>query len=177
MLASEETFTGPSGPFKVQLRLIQPEDAGRVKDFLEALTPESVYYRFLTSIFAPDPSMIENFCCIDQDLNVGIVAVIKIDKDDDIEKIIGEARYHVNSTTNEGEFGILVTDGYQRKGIGTYMMKCLINIASENNLSALIACVHRTNLPMVRFLEKTQDIIEKRACFEDDEFIFKIGIS
>lgn len=175
METHQETFSGPDGPITVYLRQLHQDDEDRIEVFLQGLSSESMYHRFLTSGCSKKWLQDELFD-YNQDCDIAIVAVLRDGKDRDDEKIIGESRYFLNNGTNEAEFAVLVQDYYQRKGVGTFMLDYLVKIAKERGINTLYACVHRGNLAMCRFLEKSGRVTKSFCSLEDDEFIFKIGL-
>ena len=170
MECCQETFNGPNGPITVYLRELVPEDAEKVEKFLQNISPESMYHRFLTQ-GCTRKWLQEEFFDYNQDCDIAILAVLRDGKD---ERVIGESRYFLNNATNEAEFAVLVQDYYQRRGIGTYMLDYLVKAAKERGINALYACVHRGNLAMCRFLEKSGRITKRFCSLEDDEFVFKL---
>ena len=175
MECSQERFNGPEGPIIVHLRELVPDDADKIDVFLQNLSPQSVYHRFLTS-GCSKKWLQEELFDYNQDCDIAIVALLRDDNDGKNEMIIGEGRYFLNNATNEAEFAVLVQDYYQRRGIGTYMLDCLVSTAREKGIDALYACVHRGNLAMCRFLEKSGRVTISFCSLEDEEFIFKIGL-
>jgi acetyltransferase len=175
MECCQEMFNGPEGPIIVHLRELVPEDADKIEMFLQNVSPQSVYHRFLSS-GCSKKWLQEELFDYNQDCDIAIVAVLRNGKDNKEEKIIGESRYFLNNTTNEAEFAVLVQDYYQRRGVGTYMLDYLVRTAREKGIDALYACVHRGNLAMCRFLEKSGRVTKSFCSLEDDEFIFKMGL-
>ena len=81
-----------------------------------------------------------------------------------------------SSRCAKAEFAVLVQDYYQRRGIGMYMLDYLVKTARERGINSLYACVHRGNLAMCRFLEKSGRVTKSFCSLEDDEFIFKLDL-
>jgi acetyltransferase len=175
MECCEEIFNGPKGPITVFLRELVPQDADKVEKFLQSLSPQSMYHRFLTS-GCTQKWLQEEFFDFNLDCDIAIVAVLRDGKDKREERVIGESRYFLNNATNEAEFAVLVQDYYQRRGIGTYMLDYLVRTAKERGVDSLYACVHRGNLAMCRFLEKSGRVTESFCSLEDDEFVFKLEL-
>jgi acetyltransferase len=173
--AHQETFTGPDGPITVHLRQLHRDDEDKIEMFLKSLSSESMYHRFLT-LGCSKKWLQEEFFDFNQDCDIAIVAVVMDGKEGKNEKIIGESRYFLNNGTNEAEFAVLVQDYYQRRGIGTFMLDYLVRTARKQGIDALYACVHRGNLVMCRFLEKSGRITKRFCSLEDDEFIFKLRL-
>jgi acetyltransferase len=62
---------------------------------------------------------------------------------------IGIAQYKCNPDMKTCEFGLVVTDEWQNKGIGAKLMTFLIEIAQAKGLSAIIGVVLAENSAML----------------------------
>jgi acetyltransferase len=58
--------------------------------------------------------------------------------------------------TREAEFALLVSDRYQRSGLGTEMLRRLVQIGRDEKLERITADVLQDNLGMQRVCEKLQ---------------------
>ncbi len=173
---AQEDFKGPDGPVTLQFRLARPDDADRIKDLFYDLSEESIYFRFLTPLRSLPRRTLQDFYDVDADRDVSIVAVVHPDAEHETEKIIGAGRYLLNRSTNEAEFALLIKDEYQGKGVGSFLLNHLMRIAKSKGIDSFIAYVHPRNLPMIRFLHRTDRIVESHLSREDDEYIFKLKL-
>jgi acetyltransferase len=113
---------------------------------------------------------------VDQDSDISIVAVVSPTEEEGTERIIGAGRYLLNRTTNEAEFGLLVHDDWQHRGIGIFLFNHLTRIAKSKGVDAFVAYVHPRNQPMIRFIHKTDRVFESHLSLEDEEYIFKLRL-
>jgi acyl-CoA hydrolase/GNAT superfamily N-acetyltransferase len=173
---ARDTFKGPDGPIEVQFRLIRPDDSDRIKELFYDLSEESIYFRFLTPLKSLRRQTLQDFYNVDQDADISIVATIHSDDGKEAERIIGAGRYLLNRNTNQAEFGLLVQDDYQGKGIGTFLLNHLMRIAKSKGVDAFIAYVHPRNQPMIRFIHKTGKVVESKMSMPDDEYIFTLKL-
>ncbi len=173
---ARDTFKGPDGPIEVQFRLIRPDDSDRIKELFYDLSEESIYFRFLTPLKSLRRQTLQDFYNVDQDADISIVATIHSDDEKEAEKIIGAGRYLLNRNTNQAEFGLLVQDDYQGKGIGTFLLNHLMRIAKSKGVDAFIAYVHPRNQPMIRFIHKTGKVVESKMSMADEEYIFTLKL-
>ena len=173
---AQEEFKGPDGPVTVYFRLARPDDTDRIKDLFYDLSEESIYFRFLTPLRSLPRKTLQDFYDVDADRDVSIVAVVYPDQDHETERIIGAGRYLLERSTNEAEFALLIQDEYQGKGIGSFLLNHLMRIAKSKGIEAFIAYVHPRNLPMIRFLHKTDRVVESHLSMEDEEYIFKLKL-
>ena len=96
--------SAPDGQFYT-IRPIQSEDADRLQAFMRALSPESRYFRFISTLSELTPKMLVRYTQIDYDRELALVAVQQKDplaepvdgaEGDDEERIIGVVRYLLN---------------------------------------------------------------------------------
>jgi len=84
--------------------------------------------------------------------------VIKVE---DREKIIAVARYDLDRPTNMAEVAVVVEDKWQNKGLGSFLLKYLAQIARSRGILGFTAEVMPDNFRMLRLLNKTSEMIEK----------------
>ncbi|UCE09114.1 MAG: GNAT family N-acetyltransferase [Candidatus Thorarchaeota archaeon] len=166
----QESFEGPEGQFAVEFRLIRPDDTDRVKDLFYGLSEDSIFFRFLTPLKALRRQTLQDFYYVDQESDISVVGVIK--EEEDCERIVAAGRYLLHRSTNRAEFALLVQDGYQNIGIGTYLLGHLMRIAKSKGVGAFVAHVHPKNVPMINFLHRTGKVIESKLSMEDDQYTF-----
>jgi acyl-CoA hydrolase/RimJ/RimL family protein N-acetyltransferase len=173
---AHEIFEGPDGEVDVRFRLIRPDDSDRIKELFYGLSEESIFFRFLTPLESLRRQTLQDFYNVDQSRDISIVATICCDEDNTTEKIIGAGRYLLDWHKNEAEFAILIQDDYQKRGIGTYLLKHLMRIAKSKGVKVFLAYVHPENQPMIRFLQKfgLSMVLESYPNIQENEYIFKL---
>ena len=67
--------------------------------------------------------------------------------------IRGLGRY-TRQDDDTAELGFVVKEDYQSHGIGNYLCECLVRAAQRHGLKKLFAYVSRSNIVMLRILEK-----------------------
>jgi GNAT superfamily N-acetyltransferase len=77
-------------------------------------------------------------------------------------KIIAEARYMVEPGEGFADSAFMVDENYQGRGIASYLLNYLIEIAQEKGLKGFKADVLFSNQPMLRVYEKVPYKISKR---------------
>ena len=65
-------------------------------------------------------------------------------------EIVGVARLSKSRTANDAEFALLVADEYQRRGIGTELLRRLVQIGRDEKLSRITGEILRDNSGMIR---------------------------
>jgi acetyltransferase len=67
----------------------------------------------------------------------------------DAARLLGVARYYLRPETGAAEFAVVVSDAYQRQGLGRHLMQRLIDIARERGVRRLVGQVLTENAPML----------------------------
>jgi acetyltransferase len=132
---------------KVLLRPIKPEDENMWLEMFQSFSQETVRFRFFRIIKETPHEVRTRFCNIDYDREIGIVAEVeKAGK----KKILGVARLIVHPVQkDEAEFALVVTDEWQRQGLGSEFLDYLIEIAKDKNLAKIDGIVLKDNYPMI----------------------------
>jgi len=147
----ETTWQLPDGT-DVLVRPIRPEDAEIEQDFVQNLSPESKYFRFMQSMDKLTPMMLARFTQIDYDREMALVAVINEHTAD--ARILGVARYVSNPDKQSCEFALTVADEWQQKGIGRQLMQRLMTVARDRGIEIMQGDVLSQNSKMLRLCER-----------------------
>ncbi len=173
---AQREFEGPDGQIMVEVRLIRPDDADKIKTLFYDLSEESIFFRFLTPLKSLRRQTLHEFYYVDQETDISLVAVINENHNSECEKIIAAGRYLLNRSTNQAEFALLVQDEYQNRGIGTFLLNQMMRIAKSKGVRAFIAYVHPKNVPMIEFIHKSGKVIESKLSLEDDQYTFTLRL-
>ena len=134
----------------IVIRPIRPEDAMFEQDFVRHLSDKSKHFRFMGALQELTPEMLKRTTQIDYDREMAMVAVIQQDSQD---TIIGIARYITNPDFQSCEFALVVTDQWQKKGIGSHLMTCLIDAAKTKNLKIMAGEILSENVGMLTLVK------------------------
>ena len=113
------------------IRPIRPEDAEREQAFVRGLSPDAKRLRFLQSIKELSPALLAQFTQIDYAREMALVATVETDG---AEEQVGVARYVINPDGRSCEFAIVVGDKLRGQGIGSRLMKALMEAARAQGL-------------------------------------------
>jgi acetyltransferase len=158
----ETTWQLPDGT-DVTVRPIRPEDAEVEQDFVQNLSAESKYFRFMQSMDKLTPLMLARFTQIDYDREMALVAIINEHSPN--ARILGVARYVSNPDRQSCEFALTVADEWQRQGIGRQLMQRLMTVARDRGIEIMQGDVLSQNSKMLRLCER----LGFRAVHRSDE--------
>ncbi|MEQ8958787.1 MAG: bifunctional acetate--CoA ligase family protein/GNAT family N-acetyltransferase [Coleofasciculus sp. C2-GNP5-27] len=147
----------------VTIRPIRPEDEPLIVQFHQTLSEESVYLRYfslmkLSRRFAHE--RLTRICFIDYDREMALVADYKNPQTGEHE-ILGVARLSKMHGINEGEFAMLISDPYQRRGLGTELLQRIIQVGRQEKLTQITADILAENVPMQKVAEKVGFHLER----------------
>jgi acetyltransferase len=135
----------------VTIRPIRPEDEPLMVKFHESLSEQSVYMRYFHMLNLSQRTAHERLtriCFIDYDREMALVAE-RTNSDTGEREIMGVARLSSRGTvTDEAEFSVLVSDHFQRRGIGTLLLNKLLSVARTEGLRHITADILFENYPM-----------------------------
>ncbi|WP_326534596.1 bifunctional acetate--CoA ligase family protein/GNAT family N-acetyltransferase [Pseudorhodoferax sp.] len=140
------------------IRPIHPGDAQMLQAFVQSLSPESRYFRYVSSMTQLPPGMLARFTLIDYDREMALVAVQKqrsAATDGSIvetERVIGVSRYVTNPDQSSCEFSLVVADGMSGKGIGSRLMDAIMQVARDKGLSEIQGLVLSVNPNMLKLM-------------------------
>jgi len=116
------------------IRPIRKQDLALERRFIEALSPRSRRFRFLGTMKSPSPTLLKQLVEIDPARDVALIALIVGETG---EQEIGVARLCAAPDRRSCEFAVTVSDAWQRQGLGTHLMRRLINSAVAWGLESM----------------------------------------
>jgi len=139
----------------VLIRPIRPDDEPMMARFHQTLSEESVYFRYfqlvqLSQRVAHD--RLQRQCFVDYTRDTALV-VERLNPLTNIREIIAVARMNKLRDLNEAEVAVIVSDAYQKHGLGTQLVGLLIEIASHEKLDRLVASILPENRGMQHVFE------------------------
>lgn len=145
----------------VTIRPIQPEDAVILKSGFLRLSQESIYYRFMSDKRHLSDEEAHRFASVDYQTRMAFIATALEDEE---EYLAGVARYEVLLPTrpDTAEAAIVVSDSFQRRGLGRMLMKQLLDYAYKQGISYLRAEIMIDNHRILKLIESGGLPYEKR---------------
>ncbi|MCK9539251.1 N-acetyltransferase family protein [Dokdonella sp.] len=110
----------------VSIRPIDSQDAELELEFLNRLSPAMRELRFLGLIREPCPQVARELTDLDPATAAGFIAVVS---EEGRERQIGAAHFHLGATDDQCDCSVTVSDEWQKRGVGSTLMRLLIEAA------------------------------------------------
>ena len=156
------------------VRPVRPDDAPMLQALVRSLSPQSRYFRFISSLIELPSSMLARFALIDYDREMALVAVLKersVDADGTVtetERMVGVSRYVTNPDSTSCEFALVVADDFSGHGLGSRLMLSIMDVARDRGLAEMEGLVLANNSAMLRLMRSLGFAI--KAYSEDADF-------
>lgn len=124
---------------RVLYRLVKRDDFQGLKELYESLSTDDIFYRFMSYHKVTDDDI---WFLISDKNHVTIVAEVD-------GKIVGEA-----SLFMDGEIAVVVHPNFRRRGIGTSLVKNLIDVGKALGIKTFKFYTLPDNIPMIRIGRK-----------------------
>jgi acetyltransferase len=145
-LESEDN-TPALGP--VLIRPIRPEDAACLLRFAEKLSPDDVRMRFFSAWRTLPPQQLASLTQIDYDRAMAFVMVER-----KTAEFAGVARFSADPDNSAAEFAIIVRTDLKGHGIGSILMRRLLDYARARGIGEIHGQVLHENAPMLAFCKE-----------------------
>ena len=136
----------------ILLRTLRPEDREELVRGFARLSASSRRFRFLAPLHKLTTNQVRELTEVDQRDHVAIAAMDESRPD---HPGIGVARFvRLEQDPEVAEFAITVIDEYQRRGLGTLLLKLLLSAARTVGVRTLRGFLLADNLGMIQLLKK-----------------------
>jgi acetyltransferase len=135
----------------ISIRPIKPEDEPLMVKFHHTLSAESVYQRYFSALKLSQRvahERLTRICFNDYDREIALVAEAKLAKLGVGEKIIAVGRLSKLPQLNQAEFSVVVSDQWQGQGLGTELLRRLVEIGRAEKLGKISGQVLAENHAM-----------------------------
>jgi acetyltransferase len=140
----------------ITIRPIRPEDEPSIVKFHKTLSEESVYLRYFHLIKLSQRiahERLTRICFIDYDREMALVAEYQNPETRETE-ILAVGRLSKLHGNDGAEFAMLVSDRFQCQGLGTELLRRLIEVGKNEKICCISADILGDNLGMQRVCEK-----------------------
>lgn len=125
-----------------------------MKDLFYRLSEQTVYQRFFQSLRSMPHRGLVHFVHVDFSNEMAIVGLVSDPQQPEREEIICVGRYFVNRATNIAEVSYLVRDDYQRRGLGSFLIRYLARVARNSGVEGFVAEILPDNTPAMKVMHK-----------------------
>jgi acetyltransferase len=140
---------------EVEIRSIRPDDEQLMVRFHGVLSDRTVYLRYFCSLSLAARTAHERLVriCFANPERETVLVATHVDPQNRYE-ILAVGRLNKLLPKNEAELAVLVTDEYQGRGLGTELLRRLVQVAREQKLDRTVAEMLRDNIVMQGVLKK-----------------------
>lgn len=157
----------------LEIRPIRPEDEPLLVKFHHNVSERSVYLRYFSMMKLGQRishDRLSRLSFIDYDREMALVAT-RIGADGEPE-ILGIGRLTKAFGRGDAEYGLLINDLYQKQGLGTELLKGLIEVGKAEGLKQIWAYVLQENLGMLK-INKALGFTQK---FDTEEKLMRVHL-
>jgi acetyltransferase len=161
----------------VILRMIRPEDELAMIRFHRLLSERTVWLRYFHPLAYAERvthDRLVRICFTDYDRELALVAELEQPNDKGERDIIAVGRLSKLSTTNGGEFALLVSDQWQSRGLGSELLRTIVLIAKDERLRSVQADILPENVEMQRVAQKNGFSLDRR--YEEQRVVAELNL-
>jgi len=139
----------------IRIRPIRPEDEPLMMKFFQDVSKKSVLERYLKVLHYDElikKERLIRMCFTDYDREIALVVVL--DKNEVEKEIIGVARLTKIAGTDDAMFALMIQDIYHHQGLGTKLLKMLVEIGKNEKIQTIIAHMRPENKEMQAICKK-----------------------
>jgi acetyltransferase len=140
----------------ITVRPIRPEDEPLLVNFHHTLSERTVYMRYFHWMKLEQRTAHERLtrmCFLDYDRQMAFVAE-RADPASGERQIVAVGRLVKSHVADDAELAVIVSDGFQKRGIGTEVVRQLVDFARAEKLPRITATVLFENRPMQKVFER-----------------------
>ena len=135
--------------------------------FHQGLSDHSVYLRYFQMIALGQRTRhdrLTRICFIDYDREMALVAEHRDPQTDEL-RVVGLGNLGRVRGRNEAEVAVVVSDDYQGHGLGTELMRRLVEVARAEKMERVVGSTMLENTPTIALLKRVG--FQVRTNFED----------
>ena len=130
-----------------EIRPIRPEDAEAHQRLFARLSPEDVRRRFFSAVRALTPEQVMRMAEVDYEREMALIAVeIATGETNGVARLVRS-----DTDGREAEFAVLVESAAKGLGLGSALMRALIDWGRSQGVAEIVGQVLAENTPMIAF--------------------------
>jgi GNAT superfamily N-acetyltransferase len=119
---------------RIVVRAVRDDDVERERAFIMGLSPQSRRFRFLGQIGQPSASLLHQLTHVDYVHDAAFAALVEGDA---AERFLGVARFSTGADGTRCECAVAVLDDWQHRGVGSVLMRHLIEVARTRGIGTM----------------------------------------
>ena len=131
---------------EIFFRPVKPTDEPALSEMLYSLSEKSVQTRYFTHTMTFPHKDVQQLTNIDYRQDISIIGVVPSVSG---EQIVAIAQYFLDPKTQAAEVAFIVQDEWQQKGMGTFLLDYVTQIAKKRGVKRFYAKVLPANKPML----------------------------
>ena len=131
---------------QIFFRPVKPTDESALSEMLYSLSERSVRTRYMAHTMTFPHKDVQQLTNVDYQQNLAIVGIVPRVSG---EKIVAIAQYFLEPDKQTAEVAFIVQDEWQQKGMGTFLLDYLTQIARQRGIKRFYAKVLPRNKPML----------------------------
>lgn len=148
----------------VYFRHVRPDDEAFISAAIRTASRETLLHRFFSPIRTVSPDLLRRLLAIDR---VNEACIVGLVAEQDATRIICGARYVRLPKPAAAEIAFTVHDDFQRRGLGTFLLKLLLRLARQEGIRWFEADVMVSNVGMLRLLRRAAPPPARKHCEGD----------
>jgi len=152
----EMEHTQQFGNLELFFRPVKASDERLFQEYLYRFSERSIYLRFFQIRKDFPHELAQEMVAVDYKENLGIVATLGTS---DTSSIVAAGHWMLDFDDNMAEAAFSVADEYQRRGIGTHLLRFLMRVAREQGIAGFSATVLAGNTGMIKVFQQSGCII------------------
>jgi acyl-CoA hydrolase/RimJ/RimL family protein N-acetyltransferase len=154
-----ETAVRLAGGPRLFLRPIRPTDEAMLKELFYSHSPQTIFQRYFTALRWLPHERVQRLVTVDYREAMAIVAV---ERDGERERILAVGRYYREAGGTEAEVAFTVHDEWQGRGLGTLLLRHLVDIGRAEGLTAFTAYVLPDNRAMLAVFRRVSKHLQTK---------------
>ena len=157
---------------QIFFRPVKPTDEPALSEMLYSLSTQSVRSRYFTHTMSFPHKDVQKLTNIDYENDLAIVGVVPSPAG---EEIVAIAQYFLDQKTQAAEVAFIVQDEWQQKGMGSYLLDYLTQIARQRGVRRFNANVLGANKPMLAIFHSSGQKVETEFDGEAYSISYELG--